>query len=551
MTSAFGVLWKYGKRDAGRAFRLAGWAQYFVAGLYAVLLLGLAVGFYLGFRRWFADILFNDPLTGPLIIRYVLEAAFAMVFLLGVANFTVAAAGTIFTAERHRFLNALPIESGTLYAHRFSAVALISAWPILLVALPALAALGRVQSAGWDYAFFALVAVLLMMAAVAVTGALLSFLLAPLLRRLSAVWLAILELLGFVALAFGLISRIIPRRLIRLFDIGPEQLADTAKRIENIFSWWPTHRAARAASSVLPWPLPLQPAVDLAVTAAVLVLAAVTLAWIVRRYYLRVMQDASTTVFLARPEDAPGLPRPPFPRFWRFRHGFLFEKDWLQFVRNPEDISRAGFLAFTLALYALAARGLSRMELFDRLDQQATIIAFAFTAIGYLALTAAIRFAFPAPSLEARRAWIIGASPVHAHEIFSWQLFFWGGLIAAVSGGIAILTAYLLGFEMTLAAFFVLSATVAAVTVTAVSLGQGAIFPDRQRREPDEMSTSPAGLSAIVVSACYLWVTARYVQEFSYALLNSRRLDPSAVIGILVLSLAIVGGYWAWAVRAV
>jgi len=551
MRSAFSILAEAGRRDAARAMRRRGWAQTAVVFAFLALLTAIIFGAYFFFYHAFSGLL-KDFLSGPLIIRYVLESAFAFVYVLGTASFVVSSGPRLFRDDSFRFLAALPIEPSTLFAYQFVGLTLASSWPVLLIAAPALAAFGAVTGAGLFYGFFAASSLFLLVVGIALSGGLIAFAFAPLVRRLSRPLLALTEILLFLGLAFALVRHVIPRTLVKMFEVYETvQVPAAERRINEVFAWFPSHPLARAASSILPTTQPAATAWELSVFVMALMGAALLL-WMIARYsYLRLWQSAGETGFLARTEDAPGVRRLPFPRLLRWKHGFLFEKNLLQFFRDGEMISRASSLLLLLALYVFAARALAVIASFDVPENFARAVSFSFAAVGYIALTIAMRFAFPAPSLEERRSWIIKSSPVHAHEMFSWNLFFWASLIAAAMVTVGALVSWVFGFPLVLTLFFIVCALCAAVTVTAVSLGQGTVFLDVETRDPDAMSTSPAGLAAIAVCLAYLWVVTRYVYDFTLNLADVGQTGLTPLIGVLIVSLALCGAYWAWAAKAV
>ncbi len=541
-------MWGAVRLDARRAFRQSGWAQRLVAAAYLLLLAAVATGAYFMFLRGFR-ILLADELGGPVIARYVLEASFLIVAVLGTASGAVTSGRWLFLEAARETVASLPVPLHERFLFRFFGLAILSSWPVLLIVLPALLALSSAANAGLAYFAFASIAVVLLLVLVSLLASIMAFALAPLTRYVPAGWLALIEIAGFFLAGIALVRRVVPRGLFqRLIVSSSAESAAALDYIDRTFAWMPTHPLARAAAFVFGGSN--DTVIDLLTVALLIGTAAVLVAVLVRLFYSRILFAAAETVFLAKPQDAPARRLPPFPRVLRWRHGFLFERQALEFFRSPDDLSRAASLVLILVFYVFTARAMAAMTVSGRPELYSSVVAFSVAAIGYMALTMAMRFAFPAPLLEVQRGWIIGASPMHLHETYSWQYFFWAGGIGAVSAAGGLLTAWSFGFAAPLAAMTVLSAVAVGMSVTAIALGQGTVFPARGARDPDYASTSPAGIAAIALSGFYLWAVWRYVQNYAQVFLSTGQVDSASVVGVLTLSCAIVAGYWGWAVHA-
>lgn len=528
------------------------WAVAVVAAVFSVLAGLIIIGAYFLFLRAFDSVL-SDPLAGALIARYVLELAFAAVFVLGAMSFVLSSFTLIFRAGENRLLLSLPVEPLEIFIYRFTGVTLLAAWPVFFIGLPALTALGVALQASPAYYFFSLVLLALFVLLMATTGALVSFVIAWFARRVSSGWLWLGEIAVFAVLLANLLQRVMPRKLFTVFIVStPAEAVAAAASILKLFDPLPSHPFVDAISAMLPF----GPAGTSGGTAAVLKIAAavilgvLALFWTARSFFLTVWQAQEEGGFLARPEDAP-TPRPQrlFPRLFRWKYGYLFEKEWLMLLRNPEEVSRAGFLLLLLLLYVLAMRGLAVMEAMSGIEMQSWVMAFTFAAIGYFALTLSMRFVFPSLSIEGRSAWVVWSSPLHIHELFSWKLFFWSALITAPMLAAAGLTIVIFGLHFWLGTFFVFAVLGSCITLVAIALGQGSSFPDFRETDPQLLSTSPAGLAATGIGLAYLWVMLRYVRGFVLTYLASGHIEIKAVFGMLIVSWGVIAAYWIFAPR--
>jgi len=552
MTRHFRLLSAVRARTVRVALRERGWAQRAV--IVAFLAIGAAVffGAFFFFSRAFGFVS-DEPFSGPVIARYVLESGLLVVFLLGVASFVSAGGRFIFASEEVRYLTTLPVRPVTLFAHRLAGAAAFSSWPILILGVPAIVAFGDALDAGPAYYLGATLVLMLFLAAIVASGALLSFLLAPLFGRLRRRNRLILRAAGTVAFLFVLVRAAVPRGIFGDFFLA-YSAGDAAERMDRIRDWYflsPARPFTDLIASVLPYGDVDQGVMFMGILTVVL-LAFVLLFSVARRRYVATVQLYGETGFLARAEDiGPVHPRHAFPAIFRWRHGYLFEKDLLSFFRDPDEVSRAAFLGTLLLLYIVAARGVMRLEGIGP-SLPAIALIFAFGTIGYFCLAFALRFVFPSLSREGKSAWVLWSSPVHVHEFFSWKMFFWSFLIALGAGTASVLTVLLFRLPVPLAAFFVFAALCMSVGTVAIALGQGTMFPDLREDDPDVLSTSPAGLATTGIGLAYVFVISRYVHAFaSYAIAGGT--DGKGLLdgfGILIVTVGVVALYWVLAPRS-
>ena len=538
-------------RSLRRTILASDWAKVLVAAAFLAVFGGVAVGAGAFFLRAFRYVLV-EPIVGPVITRYLLEASFAAVFALGAASFVVSSPALLFGGPESRFLAAMPVEPSTAFFHRFIGAVIVSSWPVLFLGIPALWALGVAGAAPLPYYVFALATLGLFALAIGAVGGILSFALWAVFGKLPAGARIVLGT-GLGVLLTALLARtIVPRGLFALFTAADASEAGAAiTGIRERFFWWPSHSFVEAISGAIPGTADGTAAIALGLASAAIIAVFVILAVLAQRAYLPLWRMRQERGLLARPADVRGRAklRRPFPRFLKWRHSFLFEKDLLVLARSPEELARAGFLLALLVFYVFAARSLTFLDALRTPELFSTIIAFAYAAIGYFALTFGLRFVFPAFSLEGRSAWILWSSPLHLHEIFSWKFFFWSTLIGCVLETVAVLTAWLFALPALLAVYLIFAVLCAVVPMIAIALVLGTIFPNFRDRDPDSLSTSPAGLLTAASGLIVIAVLAEYLKRFAVAYLATGTIDIVGAFGMLIVAAAIAGIGWAVAPR--
>ncbi|MFH1046789.1 MAG: hypothetical protein V1738_00660 [Patescibacteria group bacterium] len=543
---------RYRWLDSRRLAGEANWAWFVVVLAFVALGIGIALGLFRFFSLAFPYLL-SEPYSGPVIIKYLIELSLATVLFLGVVSFVVSSMSFLFRDRSMALLFSLPIEPTVIYWQRFIILSALSAWPVLLVAVPALTALGVAQSASAIYYLSIIPVLLLFILLISAFGGVLSFFVAMFLRRMPTLLIYLVETVLFLLAAVIVTRQVVNAEVFTLLGaITPQGAAAAELRLQDIFSSLPSHPFAAATLSVFPGQL--GGTSGLTWVLAIILASWLLLFWLARRSYLRLWQDFGEGNFLARGEDVLDVrPRSfnQFPKIMRWGHGYLLEKDLISLLRNPGEVSRAIFLLVLLMLYVFAVRAVSSMDIFANPEMFPLIISVVFAALGYITLTLAIRFAFPALSIEGRGAWVILASPLHMHEILSWKFFFWGSLSLLLMEAVTVLIAILFSLPLVLTLFLLFATSCSVVTLTAITLCQGTIRPNFRQTNPDMLSTSPSGLLATGFGMLYIWITARYVQTFVASLTNRGAVDLVAAIGILVVSLTITVGYFFFAYRAI
>jgi len=536
------ILCKYRTLSLGRSALAAGWAQLVVALAFLLLSAAIALGFFYFFSLAFPRLL-AEPYSGPAVIQYVIELALAVVLVLGIASFVVSSSSLLFRNRDTENLFALPVPPEAVFWFRFAGVALMSAWPIFLVAVPALAALGVALNASLHYYLSMIPVLLLFSLLISVSGGVLSFLIAWLLRRIPLALTYGVETVLFIFVAAVGARRVINVEVFTLLGAITPQAAQAAEvRLQELFSSLPSHPFAKVILSVFPGQLGGTGS-GLGWTAAAVGVLTLVLAFLARRKYLALWQDHGKGEFLARTEDvleSRPLAFREFPRFFKWGHGYLFEKDLLTLVRSPGELSRGLFMLALLLLYVFAVQIVASLPLVEESDILAGLVAFMYAALGYFTLTLGIRFAFPSFSLEGRGAWVLWASPLHAHEVLSWKYAFWTSLAFIIMEAITVLIIVSFSLPLLLAVFMIFVTACTVVSLMAITLCLGAIWPRFRDTNPDTMSTSPPGLLAAGLGLAYVWIVAGYVHSFATALIERGEADVLAVASILIVTLVAV-----------
>ena len=497
---------------------------------------------YAFLRRGF-DAIAEQGVAGPPLLLYALEAFFALVLVIGILSAVVTGSAVFFRLAENRLLLVTPLAPGTIFALRSVETAVLTAWAFVLMAAPALLALGvSARRAPGFYAAGGLLLVSFLVTGVGL-GITLTMALGVALGRVrSRVGIVGLAVLILGAAGLLLARTVVPSRADLAVMFEPGLLNGTTVAIhvvEDKFAGWPSHAFA-AALFGLAGGRTSRPAGTLAATAAWPGLALLALVGLAAPVYRRLAGRAAEGFLLARAAGLAGEPTAvagrAFPRRLRGAVGALIEKEAVTLLRSPDELARAGFLGFLLLLYTALFLGVPVPARSGTEEQVARVAAFALVAAGYLLTTLGLRFAYPALSGEGQAVWILLASPVRLGTVLVAKASLYSLAASLGLGVVTLVGGWRLGLPGTglvgLASLVVLMG----VTVVTVALALGAVWPDFRGRPADALATSGGGLLTVAIALAYVGATGALGFRLTLAALTGA--PPSRVAVLLGLGVA-------------
>ncbi len=180
----------------------------------------------------------------------------------------------------------------------------------------------------------------------------------------------------------------------------------------------------------------------------------------------------------------------------------LVAKDVRLFWRDPAQWSQFVLFFGIMALYVANLRGMRSAPDQDFWRAWGTLLNLGASMLILASLTT--RFIFPLISLEGRRFWILGLSPVPLRWVV-WQKFFLSVATTSVfTVGVALLSALQLGLDR-----LTLSLTLAGVAATTVALsglavGLGSLYPNFDEDNPSRIVSGMGGTLNFLLSMLYI-----------------------------------------------
>ena len=193
----------------------------------------------------------------------------------------------------------------------------------------------------------------------------------------------------------------------------------------------------------------------------------------------------------------------PFPEIARA----IMIKDIKTFLRDTTQWSQLFLLVALIVvyLYNFTVLPLDRTPLPTATLK--TLVAFANLGLaGFVLSAVAIRFAFPAVSLEGKAFWILQTSPISLRALF-WSKF-WLNFVPLLALGelLVFLSNLLLRVPPWMMALSVVTVLLMTCGITAIGVGVGALYPKFNFDNAAEIPTSFGGALCMIFSVAFIGV---------------------------------------------
>jgi hypothetical protein len=234
--------------------------------------------------------------------------------------------------------------------------------------------------------------------------------------------------------------------------------------------------------------------------------------WLSNRNYYYDLAKARVGKFVAGAQDItrPAFSKRPFPYLLPGVTGSLLEKDILMFSRNQAEVLQGGFIFFIALLYFLLLGRIPLEKIAQTLPNFSInlLVQINITVISFILTVLALRFVFPAISLEGQSAWLVWSAPFSKAKLF-WQKLLTGwGLLSFVAVIASTLSTLILGlnFHFFLAQLSIFLAI--SLALTSINLGLGTLLPNFGEKNPEKLSTSFGGILATFLSLFYILIVS-------------------------------------------
>ena len=180
----------------------------------------------------------------------------------------------------------------------------------------------------------------------------------------------------------------------------------------------------------------------------------------------------------------------------------LVVKDVRLFWRDPAQWSQFVLFFGIMALYVANLRGMRSAPDQELWRAWGTLLNLGASMLILASLTT--RFIYPLISLEGRRFWILGLSPVPLRRVV-WQKFFLSVATTSVfTVGVALLSALQLGLDRLTLLLTLTGVAATTVALSGLAVGLGSLYPNFDEDNPSRIVSGMGGTLNFLLSMLYI-----------------------------------------------
>ncbi len=517
-----------------------------LTGIIAIFIGGYLV---LAFELFFHGMKFiaKFPGLGAVLTERLLYTLFAFLFALLLLSNLVIAYTNLFRNRETAFLLSLPVSTQTIFNWKFIESTVLASWAFLFLIAPLLVAFGLVRDVPWHFYPLTVLLIGLFIILPGVLGSALAIGIGRHLDRKSfqiMLLLFALVLLAFVAFWWKtnpVDDDLLDKRTLEALD---RLLAKTR------FTMFPFLPSYWLSSAVLQW---AEGIVGSAIFfAGVLLSYTLLFGGIAFTRFGNLFYDTASAVqsrsggglnlSFSRAEKnsrTPGFLERLFDKipFLRPDARAIAVKDLRMFWRDTTQWGQSVMFFGLLGAYIINLRNFTH-----QLTSPFWIHAVAFLNLGACAFNLAsvtTRFVFPQFSLEGRRLWIVGMSPMGLERIVKTKYWLTSTLSLVITLGLVILSCYLLKMPWDDVAFFGAVITVMTFTLNGLAIGLGVLFPNVKETNPNKIVSGFGGTLCFVLSSIYIIASLALLVLGGGGYHAHTDWAVSSIIGFVLMSLII------------
>ena len=453
------------------------------------------------------------PGLGAVLTERLLYTLFAFLFALLLLSNLIISYTNLFRNRETAFLLTLPVSNQTIFRWKFIESMILASWAFLFLIAPLLVAFGLVRDVPWD--FYPLTALLIAMFIIlpCVLGSALAIGIGRHLDRKS--FQLVLLLLAVVLLAFVAFwwkttpvdDDLLDKRTLEALD---RLLAKTR------FTMFPFLPSYWLSSSLLQWAEGITN--NATFFAGVLFSHTLFFGSLAFTRFGGIFYDTASAVQSRAPGGGfrfrfsrverhsrrPGIMERLFDKipFLQPDTRAIAVKDLRMFWRDTTQWGQSVMFFGLLGAYIINLRNFTH-----QLTSPFWIHAVAFLNLGACAFNLAsvtTRFVFPQFSLEGRRLWIVGMSPMGLPRIVMTKYWLASVLSLIVTLALVTLSCYLLKMPWDDVAFFGAVVTVMTFALNGLAVGLGVLFPNVKETNPNKIVSGFGGTLCFVLSSIYI-----------------------------------------------
>ena len=225
----------------------------------------------------------------------------------------------------------------------------------------------------------------------------------------------------------------------------------------------------------------------------------------------------------------------------------LAVKDLRMFWRDTTQWGQSVMFFGLLGAYIINLRNFTH-----QLTSPFWIEAVAFLNLGACAFNLAsvtTRFVFPQFSLEGRRLWIVGLSPMGLKRVVMTKYWLASALSLVVTLGLVTLSCYLLKMPWDDVAFFGAVVAIMTFALNGLAIGLGVLYPNIKETNPNKIVSGFGGTLCFVLSSVYIIASLTLLVAGGGGFHSRIGLALSCLTGFVALSFVIGWLPMQWGIR--
>jgi len=453
------------------------------------------------------------PGLGAVLTERLLYTLFAFLFALLLLSNLIISYTNLFRNRETAFLLTLPVSTQTIFRWKFIESMILASWAFLFLIAPLLVALGLVRDVPWHFYPLTVLLIGLFIILPAVFGSALAIAIGRHLDRKSFQVVLLVVALGLLAfVAFWWKTNPVDNDLLdkRTLEALDRLLAKTR------FTMFPLLPSYWLSGAVMQWAEGVTN--NALFYSAVLLSNTLFFGSIAFTRFGGLFYNTASAVqsraggrfefnfsrVTARHSATPGVLEKFFEKMAWLRSDTraVAVKDIRMFWRDTTQWGQSVMFFGLLGAYIINLRNFTH-----QLTSPFWIHAVAFLNLGACAFNLAsvtTRFVFPQFSLEGRRMWIVGLSPMGLTRVVMTK--YWLASLASlvVTLGLVTLSCYLLNMPWDDVAFFGAVVTVMTFALNGLAVGLGVLYPNLKETNPNKIVSGFGGTLCFVVSSVYI-----------------------------------------------
>jgi ABC-2 type transport system permease protein len=183
----------------------------------------------------------------------------------------------------------------------------------------------------------------------------------------------------------------------------------------------------------------------------------------------------------------------------------IVKRDILQFVRDPVQRIHA-LMMVTLVIITMVFGRISILPSMQSVPAALSVVTVVLFD-GFIVTSIALRFVFPAISLEGNAFWCVRSAPISLSPLYWMKFLFWLPLILIPAEGLIWMTLPMAHAPRTVMMACAGAMAFNAIGLVSIHLGAGAFYATQREENPVKVASSQGASVTFLASAVYLLAT--------------------------------------------